>query len=361
MSDTQTPDNTPEIQALVDAVLDAANAGRPLEIQGGGTKRFYGEQPVGDPIDVSTLTGIVSYDPTELVVTVRAGTRLVDLEKTLADAGQMLPFEPPHFGDAATVGGMVACGLSGPRRPFAGSVRDYVLGVSMVTGRGEHLAFGGQVMKNVAGYDVSRLATGAMGTLGVITQASFKVLPVPDCEVTLAFESDQAAALERAVAWSRLPLPVTAVAHQADRLLVRLAGAEPAVQASVSTLGGDQSDGAVWTSLREQTHAFFGQSADTTLWRLSLPPGTPAVSTGGHQLVEWGGAQRWITGVDDFAALRSLAAQHGGHASAFRAQAAQRKDVFSPLSPVVDRLHRNLKNTFDPHGVLNPGRMYPGI
>ena len=345
---------------------DAAARGAALRIRGGGSKDFYGNPPRGELLDTRGVAGIVAYEPSELVVTARGGTPLEELEAALAAKGQMLPFEPPRFGGAATLGGCVAAGLSGPRRASAGSARDYVLGAKLVDGRGELLAFGGQVMKNVAGYDVSRFLAGSLGTLGVIVEVSLKVLPVPPEERTLRFELPQAEALARLNAWGGRPLPVSASCWHAQTLHVRLSGAPSAVRAAAAKMGGDALPDAeaagLWTQVREQAHAFF--AGDPPLWRLSLPstakplelPGTPSAA----QLIEWGGALRWARGAADPAAVRAAAAAAGGHATLFRAQD-KSAGAFAPLSPVAARLHRELKRAFDPAGIFNPGRLYADL
>jgi len=317
-------------------------------------------------VSTRELSGVISYDPTELVVHVKAGTGLRELESTLAESGQMLPFEPPHFGEDATVGGMVAAGLSGPRRPFGGSVRDHVLGAGLINGRAEHLTFGGQVMKNVAGYDVSRLLTGSMGTLGIITDVSFKVLPLPVFQQTQAIEGlDRTEAIARMASLMSTAAPVSAAAHVNATLHVRLSGAEKAVRACTGQLGGavvDDGD-SFWLALREHTLPQFDHAQ--TLWRLSVPPATADlandVGDGAQWIIDWGGAQRWVSGSDlDVAAMRELGNRCGGHATAFRGMD-RRADVFTPLAPAVNKIQQNLKSAFDPHRIFNPGRLYPDI
>jgi glycolate oxidase FAD binding subunit len=268
----------------------------------------------------------------------------------------MLPFEPPHFGAGATIGGAVACGLSGPRRPYVGAVRDFVLGTRIVNGKGEDLSFGGRVIKNVAGYDVSRLMAGALGTLGVITEISFKVLPQPAAEATLGFEMDEASATLQANRWAGQPLPLSATAWQDGLLRVRLSGAASAVAAAKAKMGGEEvAAGSYWADLREQRLPFF-QSA-RSLWRLSVPQTADPIATGGAQLIEWGGGLRWASGDVDVLAVRSTVERIGGHATLFRG-GDRSVGVFHPLQPAVLKIHRRLKSAFDPEGILNPGRMY---
>lgn len=347
------------IKELTGQLVDAAASGRQLCIRGGGSKCFYGGAEQGELLDLSRHRGIVAYEPTELVVSVRSGTPLAELQATLAEKGQCLPFEPPHFGPGATVGGMVASGLSGPRRPAVGAVRDFVLGVKLLDGKGELLSFGGQVMKNVAGYDVPRLMTGSMGTLGVLTEVSLKVLPVPVAEKTLRFSMSESAVLEKLNQWGGQPLPISGSAWSDGVLTLRLSGAAAAVSAAQRSLGGEvvADADAFWATLREQTQGFF--NGDAPLWRLSVPSVAPVLNLG-PTLVEWGGALRWLRGGDP-AAIRAIAEQAGGHATLFRADAALKASVgvFQPLSTPLARIHRNLKHAFDPQGVFNPGRMYP--
>ena len=347
------------IKDWTNRIHDAAETGRKFNIRGGGSKAFYGGAEQGEVLDVSAVRGIVAYEPTELVITVRAGTPLVELETALAEKGQCLAFEPPHFGRAATVGGMVSAGLSGPRRQSVGAVRDFVLGAKLLSGNGELLSFGGQVMKNVAGYDVPRLMAGSMGTFGVLLEVSLKVLPVPVAEATLRFSMSQAEAIEQLNRWGGKPLPISASVWCDGVLTLRLSGAAAAVAAAQKTLGGEQlaDAGVFWTSLREQTHGFF--AGEAPLWRLSVPSVTPQQGLG-PTLVEWGGALRWLRGGDP-SAIRAAAEKAGGHATLFRADDVLKNavGVFQPLSTPLARIHRNLKNAFDPHGVFNPGRMYP--
>ncbi len=344
-----------------DRVAETADRGGTLAIRGGGSKAFYGGPELGEPFDVRANRGIVAYEPTELVVTARAGTLLNDLQAALAEQGQFLPFEPPHFSDLATVGGMLATALSGPRRQAVGAVRDFVLGVKVLTGTGEILSFGGQVMKNVAGYDVSRLMAGSLGTLGLILEVSLKVLPLPAAEKSLRLTMDESGALDRLNRWAGQPLPISASAWHDGVLTLRLSGAVAAVAAAQRTLPGDAlaDDEATvfWSSIREQTHAFF--AGDAPLWRLSLPSAA-APQALGATLIEWGGAQRWWRG-GDAQAIRAAGAVVGGHATLFRATDAMKAEygVFQPLSGPLLRIHRKLKHAFDPRGVFNPGRLYP--
>jgi glycolate oxidase FAD binding subunit len=270
----------------------------------------------------------------------------------------MLAFEPPHFGAGATVGGMVAAGLSGPRRASAGSLREFVLGATLLDGKGQVLSFGGQVMKNVAGYDVSRLLAGSLGSLGLILDVSLKVLPKPFAETTLVFATSEADALHKLNTWAGQALPISASAWQVGRLMLRLSGAEAAVTAARKRLGGEVVEQAdtYWASLREQSHEFF-QEPEHGLWRLSLPSSAPPLMAKGKSLIEWGGAQRWLFSDEAAASIRAMAAQAGGHASLFRG-GDKSLGVFAPLPAPLLQIHRRLKQAFDPAGIFNPGRMY---
>jgi glycolate oxidase FAD binding subunit len=359
----------PVLARLVDQVNGARARDAPLDIRGGGSKAFYGEPAIGDPLDLTSLSGITSYEPTELVVTVRTGTLLRELEAELQEHGQCLPFEPPRFAPGGTVGGMVAAGLSGPARATAGSVRDHVLGVTLLNGRGEILTFGGQVAKNVAGYDVSRLMAGSLGILGVVCEVSLKVLPVSTATATLCFDCDSDQALAKFRDWASQPLAINATAWHQGRLHVRLAGARAAVASACTRLGGAQlaPDQAAlwWTGIRDHRHGFFaldsaGATGGESLWRLSLPATAPALQLSGLEFIEWGGAQRWWKTAAAAGEVRSAAAGCGGHATLIRG-ADKSSGVFAPLSDVAMRIHRGLKQAFDPQRIFNRGRLYAGL
>ncbi len=344
------------LDQIVAAVRAAHDSQTPLRIRGAGSKDFYGGMLAGEVLNVSGYRGIVAYEPTELYITAKCGTPLAEIEAALAGKGQMLAFEPPQF-SGATVGGCVAAGLAGPRRQQAGAVRDFVLGVRLVDGTGQVLDFGGQVMKNVAGYDVSRLLAGSLGTLGVLAEVTLKVLPRPVAETTLVFEMDAATAVARLNQWGGQPLPISASFWHQGQLWLRLSGARAAVAAARGKLGGAVAVDAEkhWISVREQTHpAFAGQP----LWRLALPSTARDAGLDGLCAIEWGGAQRWYAG--ELAAVRGAAARLGGHAVLYRAPESLRcrEGAFAPLAPAMLALHRRLKKTFDPRGVLNPGRLY---
>ncbi|HEY0956228.1 MAG TPA: glycolate oxidase subunit GlcE [Roseateles sp.] len=345
------------------------DARAPLRLTGHGSKDFYGETPQGEPLSTLALNGITAYEPSELYVSVLAGTPLADLEAALAAQRQRLAFEPPRFGGQGTVGGMVAAGLSGPSRAALGSVRDHLLGAVIINGQGELLSFGGTVMKNVAGFDVSRVLAGSMGILGLITEVTLKVLPLPAATATLRFDFDQAAALMALNRWGGEPLPIEASAWWDGALVLRLAGAVAAVEAACAKLGGDviPADLAAgfWTGLRDHADEFFigaerAVAGGARLWRLGLPSTTPELKLRGEQLIEWGGAQRWVVTPLEPAAVREAAAAVGGHATLFRAQD-KSPGVFAPLSAPLAAIHRRLKASFDPNGVFNPGRLYPDL
>jgi glycolate oxidase FAD binding subunit len=385
-----------QLNSLIDAVRQAAADGRTLRLRGGGSKDFWGQSLTGEVLDTRAYQGIVSYEPSELVVTARCGTPLAELEAALAEKGQCLAFEPPHFGQgpeqSATVGGMVAAGLSGPARATAGAVRDYVLGARFINGLGDHLTFGGQVMKNVAGYDVSRLMAGSWGTLGLITEVSLKVLPVAPAEATLMIAGlAQGPALNLLHRWGGQPQPLNASAWVcdttaqpvADYLFVRLRGAVAAVQSATLKMSADAvalgaqvqamdnvEAGQDWRASGEQTLPFFDAPApDVCLWRLSVPPTAPVLDLPGlnhpAQYIEWQGAQRWLWAPASAAvALRELAQSVGGHATLFRASATHAPvdkiaGVNTPLDAVQARIQQQLQKQFDPKGVFATGRLHP--
>lgn len=352
------------VSAWAGQIQEAAASGTPLCIEGGGSKRFVGRAVQGEVLNVSAHAGVVSYEPTELVVTARGGTPLAELEAVLAGQNQFLAFEPPHFGSGATVAGCVAAGLSGPRRASAGAVRDFMLGVKILDGRGEVMSFGGQVMKNVAGYDVSRLIAGSLGTLGIILEVSLKVLPRPVAEQTLRFSFDEARAIDQLNEWGGQPLPVSASAWLDGVLTLRLSGAEAAVRAACARLGGEaldeQAATTFWRDLREQQCAYFSTGTEAPLWRLSLPSVAGPLQLAGEQLIEWGGAQRWLYSDAPADDIRARATALGGHATLFRG-GDRRGEVFTPLDAPLLTIHQRLKAAFDPAGILNPGRLYQGI
>ena len=383
------------LQHFTDRILHASQTGQPLRLRGGGTKDFLGQSLQGEVLDTSPYSGILSYEPSELVITVRCGTPLAEVEAALAQKGQCFAFEPPHFGPGATIGGMLAAGLSGPARASVGTVRDFVLGARVINGKGEHLTFGGQVMKNVAGYDVSRLLAGSWGQLGLITEVSLKVLPVAPGEATLVCAGvSQAQALTLINQWGGQPLPLNASAwvHDTtaspaqDFFFVRLRGAVAAVEAAVTKMSAevqalgahvtrmDASEGqADWKASGEQTLEFFtAPSEQDCLWRLSVPQTAPELEVRVNgapcaQYIEWHGAQRWLWAPASAATqVRETAVKAGGHATLFRTSAASQQTlgdvdkqagVYTPLNAVQQRIQNELKKQFDPAGIFNPGRI----
>ena len=379
------------LQHFIDRILHASQSGQPIRLRGGGTKDFLGQSLQGEVLDTTGYSGILSYEPSELVITVCAGTPLAEVEAALAEKGQCLAFEPPHFGAHATVGGMVASGLSGPARASVGTVRDFVLGARLLNGKGEHLTFGGQVMKNVAGYDVSRLLAGSWGQLGLITEVSLKVLPVAPGEATLMCAGvSQAQALTLINRWGGQPLPLNASAwvHDTtatpaqDYFFVRLRGAIAAVDAAVikmsaevQALGAqvtrmDNAQAAIdWKASGEQTLDFFkAPTEQDCLWRLSVPQTAPMLDVRVQglactQYIEWHGAQRWLWAPASAATqVREAAVKVGGHATLFRTSAAhgdtdKQVGVFTPLNAVQQRIQNELKKQFDPAGIFNLGRI----
>ena len=341
-------------------IAAALNSRRPLRLRAGGTKDFYGEALEGEVLELAGWRGIVHYEPSELVLTARCGTPLTEIETTLAAQRQFLAFEPPAFGAATTIGGVIAAGLSGPRRAFAGAARDFVLGTRLLSAQGEHLRFGGEVMKNVAGFDVSRLLCGSLGILGIITEVSLKVLPRPRAEETLRLELPAAAAIASFNRWAATPLPVSGAAWWQGCAWVRLSGAAPAVQAACAQLGGERLGAAeaqtFWDALR---HCQLPPFRHKVLWRVSVPSVSAPLDVPGEPLIDWGGALRWHADPPPEASVRELAQAAGGSALLWHGSPAQRR--FHPLSAAVQRLHTHLKAQFDPQGIFNPGRLLPGL
>lgn len=349
---TTATDRTDELAGVVQSAFDDH---QPLLIKAGGSKSFLGESGEGEALDLSAHRGVVSYEPGELVLTARAGTPLAEIETLLAESHQALPFEPPHFGDSATLGGTIATGVSGPARPYTGAARDFVLGTRIINGRGEILRFGGEVMRNVAGYDLSRFMAGAFGTLGVLLDISLKVLPQPRVQTTLVFEHDRATALQQFSDWGLHPWPITGAYWEDGYTYLRLAGAESSVAAARTTLGGDHmaDDTGFWRAVGELERPVLDD--DQPLWRLSVPPAAPALDIEGIRAIDWGGAQRWLVSGADATTIREAAAAQGGHASLYRGGHSPR---FQPLPPAMLALQQRLKQSLDPRRILNRGRLY---
>lgn len=371
---SQAMDNNDDSAGLIEQVQQAVDSKTPVTVSGGGSKNALGNQGATQGSDgsdgsttLSTLAhqGIISYEPTELVVTVRAGTRMVQLNEALAAAGQMLPFEPPVF-NGATIGGVLACGLSGPRRPFSGSARDYVLGTRVINGQAQDLAFGGEVMKNVAGYDVSRVQVGAWGTLGVLLDVSMKVLPAPELELTLVQHANQGD-LQAFVPLMRKPLPLSGAMLIDDTRYLRLSGSEAAVRSAAAELGGDVlEDNSLWNSVRDHTHAFFRGAKQSvegegkTLWRIGVADFAPALELSGEWLHEWAGGQRWLlTEMPANDVYRVVAAAHG-HAMRYSVGATD-EPAFQPLEGAMQNLQARVRDSFDPLRLFNRGRFHPEL
>lgn len=342
---------------IIARVLDARATGDSLYIKAGDSKRqLVGRHCQAPCLDVSRHRGIIDYHSAELVITARAATPLVEIAQVLHEQGQVLPFDPPVFDGAATLGGTLACNLSGPARPWNGSVRDAVLGLQLVNGKGEKLNFGGKVMKNVAGYDVSRLQAGAMGTLGVLTEISLKVLPRQEHSLTLTYQMSATEAVQQMNRRAGETRPLSGACWVDGRLYLRLSGARGAVEHTAGLWGGERLAGAetFWRELRDMTLPFFG--GDGPLWRLSLKS-TATAGGDENSLIDWCGAQRWLSGEQDASALQAVARVNGGHASLFRG-GDRDGEVRQQPDPVAQRLQKSLKHAFDPDGVLNPGRLY---
>lgn len=341
-------------EQIRERILDANRWGRALRLRAGGTREFPGRRVAGEDLDLSAHRGILEWEPSELVLRARCGTPLRELESALSAEGQMLGFEPPRTGDAATLGGAIATGQSGPRRPFAGAARDFVLGVGCIDGSGQRLGFGGRVIKNVAGYDLSRLMCGAHGTLGVVLDVALKLLPVPECVQGIVRECEPLQALQIMNSLRPRPLPVSGAAWDAGVLRLRLEGAESAVRRAARELGGDpEPDARWWEDLRDHRLPFFHNARQ--LWRIALPPTAAPLALDASELIDWGGAQRWLSGDADPGLVRARAAQLGGHATLWKGSA---EEPFQPLAPGMLALQQQLKRVFDPRRILNPGRLY---
>lgn len=341
---------------LQQRVRQAMAETKPLCIVGAGSKAFYaGHCQADDVLEISGHSGVIDYEPSELVITARAGTRLKDIAGVLAAQRQMLGFEPPEFAGRATLGGTLACGFSGPRRPFAGSARDFMLGCKIINGQGEVLNFGGRVMKNVAGFDVSRLMVGSLGTLGVILEASLRVMAMPEVERTLSYQMPEKQALSKMNSLSGQAWPLSALAYDGERLWLRLSGADAALQVAVRQLGGDleNSGECFWQGLREQQLSFFDKPGD--LWRVSVAPSTPPMDLSGDCLSDWGGALRWLKTGRPAADIHAAAQKAGGYAVCFRSD--DKRDWLR-LDAGLQALQQAIRAAFDPLALFNPGRLW---
>ncbi len=342
---------------LANRVREATARRTPLRIVGGDTKRFYGRQVDGEALNVAAHRGVMSYDPSELVITARAGTPVLEIVALLAGHGQMLAFEPPVFGAASTIGGVVAAGLAGPRRPFAGAVRDFVLGVTVLDGRGDALRLGGTVFKNVAGFDGFRLMAGAHGCLGVLLDVSLRVSPKPVAEQSVTVAEDWPASRTRLGGLMGRQTPLSAAMHDGKLLHLRFSGSNAGVERAVLDCGGQSNTAIDWEDARDFMLPIFTRER---LWRLSIPHARPMPDLGGERVIDWAGSQLWLSTDASATEVRTACARVGGHATLFRG-AQPGEEVFTPLAPPLLALHKRIKAAFDPAGVFNPGRMYEGL
>jgi len=347
---------------LLEQINSAFNDKTPLKISAGNSKTFYGNHVDGEIISTTEHTGIIEYQPSELVVTVRSGTLLSELEAELRSNKQMLAFEPPQHSENTTIGGVIACGLSGPRRAACGAARDFVLGTTIINGKAQKCRFGGQVMKNVAGYDASRLMAGAQGTLGVLLDISLKVLPVNETEVSLKLEIEMNESGKLIQQWIKQGLPVTASCFLKDTLYIRLGSTHSAVKRSRDIINKDfdseEIDNNFWLLIKNQKHEFFNNT--DKLWRCSHQTTTKLYENSEDQLHEWNGALRWIHSDND---LYTLAEEQNGHAQRYPLANSSKTmtDIFHPLPPGILKIHKRLKQSFDPDNILNPGRLYTDL
>lgn len=355
--------NIEELQAVV---ASAAKDKRPLSIVGGGTKSFYGREADGEALPIAGYSGVIEYQPTELVITAKAGTPLEEIQRLLSKNNQRLGFEAPDFGKESTLGGVVAAGLCGPSRPYAGTIEDYVLGIKLLSGSGEVLSFGGKVIKNVAGFDVSRLMVGALGCLGIILEISLKVVPIPETEKTLVIEHGRLdESLLSMNQFAANPIPISAASWCSGLTKIRLSGSENGVNAAIVMIQSQyecaedtQDENNHWIKVQDLTHEFF--KPEGKLYRVGVAPSTKSILNQNECLVDWGGALRWHREEVSFQALSDAVNQVGGHVSVFR-NGNRSEEVLAPVTPEIMKLHQRLKNTFDPHRILNPGRMYKDI
>jgi glycolate dehydrogenase FAD-binding subunit len=345
------------IISIKEQVLDAIEQNTPIKIVGGNSKEFLGRSITGITLDMADYSGIISYEPTELYITVRAGTKLTDVKQILAEQGQMLAFEPPEINEYTTIGGVVATGMSGPRRPYTGSVRDFVLGVRCINGLAKDMRFGGQVMKNVAGYDLSRLLTGSFGTLAIIVEVTLKVIPIPEFELTAVQSLPVQNAIEMMHQLSTTAIPISAFCYEKENLYLRLSGNEKVIRDATKSLNFDEYESGekFWNALRDYKSAVF--KSDKPIWRLSVPSTSNIEFQDQEYVIDWGGAQYWFSSNRDRVEIFETARALGGSAYLFF-NGHREGDVFQPLEDGLFKLHLGLKQAFDPHGILNPGKMY---
>ncbi len=344
-------------QALIQRVEAARASATPLSIVGGASKHFMGRKIEAEELGVAEHSGVVAYEPSELVITARAGTTISEIEQVLAEQGQFFSFEPPQYAGQATLGGTLACNQSGPARPWGGAMRDAVLGIRLINGKAEHLRFGGQVMKNVAGYDISRLQSGALGTLGIITEISIKAVPKAAASVTVVYEMSERDALSKMNDLGGKAKPITGCCWLDNKLYVRLAGAEAAVFGTARQWGGETLEDAqvFWSQLREQQLSFF--TSEQPLWRFSIRASAPPIACDAPTLIDWGGSQRWVCGEFDKQEMEQHAHAAGGHVALFR-HGDRSGEVFHSVSKPLQDIHKRLKSALDPNAIFNPGRLY---
>jgi len=350
-------------KSLLEQVVNASQHKQPIRLVGGNSKPFYGNQSPSDhnleTISCAQHTGIIDYEPSELYITARSGTPLKVIEEILAEKQQMLPFEPAAFSHAATIGGTIACGVSGPRRPFSGSCRDSILGVDIINGLGEPLSFGGHVMKNVAGYDVSRGMCGSLGTLGLITQVSVKVIPKPDYETTVVIHANFDDALKYLSEIRQTALPMSANYYENEQLFIRFSLSTEELDTFNRRFKANIYDDAqFWYQVREQRKQFF--SRQEPLWRCSLPIGSPAFKLSGNMVAEWNAGLHWYKTQESAEHIQQLCQNVGGHAQLFSTE--PHKEFFlHPSTVVMFNLHKRIKEAFDPYGIFNPNRLFVGL
>ena len=358
---TNQADLVPEISSHVEEAFEKKKA---LRICAGNTKQFYGRPIEAETLSLAAHAGIIEYEPSELYITARSGTSLNEIERTLQAKNQIIPCEPPYFGANATLGGMIACGLAGPRRATAGAIRDCVLGTEIINGKGEHLKFGGKVMKNVAGYDVSRLMCGAFGTLGILMSITLRLAPKPETEQTIALSFNIEDAIKKMNTWANTSMPISANYYDEGKLYLRLSGSSSAVQTCIKTIGGEKiaNSDAFWSSIKEQSTNFF--QTTLPLWRISVSPNTAPLDISGSCAMEWNGGLRWYATEDSASNIRGKVERVGGQANLFRqapTEDSPSETVFHPLPQASFNLHKKLKQVFDPGCILNPNKMYAGL